>query len=195
MALLPGAAVTGAPGLAEPSSSCRRLPEVLGQRACCMISTTVWMVISPFTAAYFSMQPAIYTGQQALAGLTIPERCLRLRISMRTGETSPFRSLTRRICRLGSEVGHKRGSGNWRRGRSANGCTASNCECELTRMHRRAEKAAPYLAGGQTKNAGWNLDSGLEIEHDPCWRVVARVFLPTRPSVNTAVHEPDRQIR
>src|SRR6266446_4306104 len=29
-----------------------------------------------------------------------------------------------------------------------------------------------------------------EIEHDPCWRMVARVFLPTRPSVNTAVHEP-----
>jgi uncharacterized protein (DUF1810 family) len=38
-------------------------------------------------------------------------------------------------------------------------------------------------------------NSGLEIEHDPGWRVVARVFLPTRPSVNTAVHEPDRQIR
>jgi hypothetical protein len=45
------------------------------------------------------------------------------------------------------------------------------------------------------KNAGWNLGSGLEIEHDPCWGMVARVFLPTRPSVNTAVHEPDRQIR
>jgi len=45
------------------------------------------------------------------------------------------------------------------------------------------------------KNAVWNLDSGLEIEHDPGWRVVARFFLPTRPSVNTAVHEPDRQIR
>ena len=40
------------------------------------------------------------------------------------------------------------------------------------------------------QNAGWELDSGLEIEHDPCWRMVARVFLPTRPSVNTAVHEP-----
>jgi len=48
---------------------------------------------------------------------------------------------------------------------------------------------------GQTNNADWNLGSGLEIEHDPCWRVVARVFLPTRPSVNTAIHEPDRQIR
>ena len=41
----------------------------------------------------------------------------------------------------------------------------------------------------QRKMAGWNLGSGLEIEHDPRWRVVARVFLPTRPSVNTAVHE------
>src|ERR1700733_8007490 len=40
-----------------------------------------------------------------------------------------------------------------------------------------------------------NLDSGLEIEHDPRWRMVARVFLPTRPSVNTAVHESVRQIR
>ena len=39
------------------------------------------------------------------------------------------------------------------------------------------------------------LESRLEIEHDPCWRVVARVFLPTCPSINTAVHEPDRQIR
>jgi len=58
------------------------------------------------------------------------------------------------------------------------------------------EKAAPYAAGnGLTKTLGWNLDSGLEIKHDPCWCVVARVFLPTRPSVNTAVHEPDRQIR
>jgi hypothetical protein len=80
--------------------------------------------------------------------------------------------------------------------RSADGCTASNRECELTRMHRRAGKAALYAAGsGQTKNAVWNLDSGLEIEQDPCWGMVARVFLPTRPSVNTAVHEPDRQIR
>ena len=37
--------------------------------------------------------------------------------------------------------------------------------------------------------AGWNLDSGLEIEGDPGWGVVARVFLPARPSVNPAVHE------
>jgi hypothetical protein len=49
--------------------------------------------------------------------------------------------------------------------------------------------------GGQAKNDGWNLDSDLEIEHDPCWGMVARVFLPTRPSVNTAVYEPVRQIR
>jgi|SRR5579859_2718973 len=40
-----------------------------------------------------------------------------------------------------------------------------------------------------------DLDSGLKIEHDPCWRMVARVFLPTRPPVNTAVHQPVRQIR
>ena len=45
---------------------------------------------------------------------------------------------------------------------------------------------------GPRKNAGWNLDSGLEIEHDPCWGVVAGVFLPARPSVNTAVRESDR---
>jgi hypothetical protein len=48
---------------------------------------------------------------------------------------------------------------------------------------------------GQTKNADWKLDSGLEIECYPCGRMVAGVFLPTRPSVNTAVHEPVRQIR
>jgi hypothetical protein len=36
---------------------------------------------------------------------------------------------------------------------------------------------------------------GLEIEHDPRRRMVASVFLPTRPSVNTAVHQPVRQIR
>jgi hypothetical protein len=51
------------------------------------------------------------------------------------------------------------------------------------------------LGAVRQKNAGRNLDSGLEIEHDPCWRMIARVFLPTRPSVNTAVHEPVRQIR
>src|ERR1700722_14683735 len=80
--------------------------------------------------------------------------------------------------------------------RSGYGCTASNCECELTRIHRRAGKGGSLRCWeGQPKNAGWNLDSGLEIEPDPCWGMVARVFLPTRPSVNTAVHEPDRQIR
>jgi hypothetical protein len=74
-------------------------------------------------------------------------------------------------------------------------CT-SNCECELTRMHGGREKAALDTAGWvRPKNAGRILDSGLEIEHDPCWGVVARVFLSTRPSVNTAVHEVDRQIR
>jgi hypothetical protein len=57
------------------------------------------------------------------------------------------------------------------------------------------ETADLYAAGsGQTRNAGPNLDSGLAIEHDPSWGMIACVFLPTRPSVNTAVHEPDRQI-
>ena len=66
----------------------------------------------------------------------------------------------------------------------------------LTRMHGRAEKAALYVAGRvRPKNAGWNLDSGLEIKHDPRWRVVARIFLSTRPSVYTAVHKMVRQIR
>ena len=37
--------------------------------------------------------------------------------------------------------------------------------------------------------------SALEIKHNPCWRMVARIFLPARPSVNTAVHQPVRQIR
>src|ERR1039457_3266661 len=50
------------------------------------------------------------------------------------------------------------------------------------------------LGGSRSKNAGWNLNSGLEIKHDPCWGMVARVFLPTRPSVYTAVHEADGQI-
>jgi hypothetical protein len=34
------------------------------------------------------------------------------------------------------------------------------------------------------QNAGWIVDFGLEIKHDPCWGVVARVFLSTRASVN-----------
>ena len=51
------------------------------------------------------------------------------------------------------------------------------------------------LLAVREEKAGWNLDSGLEIKRDPCWRVVARVFLSTHPSVNTAVHKPDRQIR
>ena len=43
--------------------------------------------------------------------------------------------------------------------------------------------------GVQAKNDGWNLDSNLEIEHDPCWGMVAGVFLATRPSIDTAVYE------
>ncbi len=55
------------------------------------------------------------------------------------------------------------------------------------------EKAALYATGsGQTKECWLELDSGLEIKHDPCWGMVARVFLPARPSVNTAVRESDR---
>ena len=57
-------------------------------------------------------------------------------------------------------------------------------------MHGRAEKAALYAAGsGQTQKRWLEPRLFLEIEHDPCWGMVARVFLPTRPSVNTAVHE------
>ena len=76
------------------------------------------------------------------------------------------------------------------------GCTAFRWRMRIdTNASAGRETAALYAAGsGQTKSAGWNLDSGLAIEHDPCWGMVARVFLPTRPSVNTAVHEPDRQI-
>jgi hypothetical protein len=44
-------------------------------------------------------------------------------------------------------------------------------------------------------NKSLHLDSGLEIKHDPCRRVVAHVFLSTRPSVYTAVQEPVRQLR
>jgi hypothetical protein len=63
-------------------------------------------------------------------------------------------------------------------------------------MHRRAGKGGTLRCWERpTKKCWLELDSGLEIKHDPCWRVVARVFLPTRPSVNTAVQEPDRQIR
>jgi hypothetical protein len=63
--------------------------------------------------------------------------------------------------------------------RSADGGTASNCECELTRMHRRAGKGISLRCWEGQTNAGWNRDSGLEIKHDPCWGMVARVFLPT----------------
>src|ERR1700684_2398041 len=42
---------------------------------------------------------------------------------------------------------------------------------------------------------GFTHPSTLEIEHDPCWSMVARVFLPASPAINTAVHEPVRQIR
>jgi hypothetical protein len=58
-------------------------------------------------------------------------------------------------------------------------------------------KAAPYVGWERPDKQLWagNLDSGLEIKHDPCWGMVARVFLPTRPSVDAAVHELDRQIR
>src|SRR4029077_11542634 len=37
--------------------------------------------------------------------------------------------------------------------------------------------------------------SGLKIEHYPCWRMVAGVYLPTRPSVYTSVHESVRHVR
>src|SRR5260370_27776572 len=37
--------------------------------------------------------------------------------------------------------------------------------------------------------------SCLKIEHYPCWRMVARVYLTTHPSVYTTVHEPVRHLR
>ena len=36
---------------------------------------------------------------------------------------------------------------------------------------------------------------GLKIEHYPCWRVVAGVYLPTHPSVYPTVHEPVPHLR
>jgi len=46
-------------------------------------------------------------------------------------------------------------------------------------MHRRAGKGISLRCWEGQTNAGWNRDSGLEIKHDPCWGMVARVFLPT----------------
>ena len=44
---------------------------------------------------------------------------------------------------------------------------------------------------------GFESDSpdGLKIKHYPGWRMVARVYLPTRPSVYATVHEPARHFR
>ena len=65
-------------------------------------------------------------------------------------------------------------------------------------MHVHFHRPPPELAPGKLGTLsplGPNLDSGLEIKHDPCWGMVARVFLLTRPPVNTAAYEAVRQIR
>jgi hypothetical protein len=75
------------------------------------------------------------------------------------------------------------------------GCTAFRWRMRIdtnASAGRGKRQLFKLLGAVRQKNAGWTLDSGLAIEHDPCWGMVARVFLPTRPSVNTAVHEPDR---
>lgn len=50
----------------------------------------------------------------------------------------------------------------------------------------------PFMMGSRREVVAQRtakLESDLNIEHDPTWGMVARVFLTTRPSVNTAVHE------
>jgi len=54
-----------------------------------------------------------------------------------------------------------------------------------TAQHKAALYVAALLGGSGKKNAGWNLDSCLEIEHDPCWGMIARIFLPTRAHRST----------
>ena len=56
-------------------------------------------------------------------------------------------------------------------------------------LQKNADKKQPcrkYLALDQETRR--RRPPGLEIEHDPCWSVVAGVFLATRPSVDAAVH-------
>src|SRR5947207_3012951 len=78
-------------------------------------------------------------------------------------------------------------------------------------MARCSWRQLPRCLAGLGKNPGkhpstfcsWRLafndsrftHSGLKIEHYPCWRVVAGVYLATRPSVYTTVHEPVRHLR
>ncbi len=59
----------------------------------------------------------------------------------------------------------------------------------------RGRQIFTLLGAVRLKYAGRTLGSALEIKRDPCWGMVARVFLSTRPSVNAAVHQSVRQIR
>jgi hypothetical protein len=60
-------------------------------------------------------------------------------------------------------------------------------------MHRRAGKGISLRCWEGQTNAGWNRDSGLEIKHDPCWGMVARVFLPTlNPALDRRSAETER---
>src|SRR5262249_8048277 len=64
--------------------------------------------------------------------------------------------------------------------------------CRGSERHRCAISISKKMGsrGGMANTAdGEALESRLKIEHDPCWGMVARVSLPTRPSVNTTVHQ------
>ena len=55
------------------------------------------------------------------------------------------------------------------------------------RIDSGREDTALYAAGsGQIKIARWNLDSGLEIKLDPCWRVVGPFRWPAKGRKNSA---------
>jgi hypothetical protein len=86
---------------------------------------------------------------------------------------------------------------NWNALFSSPGSEArQNVPSAPTASPETADRSLPFvLVRHSSVPSDSDLAAKLEIKHDPCWRVVARVFLPTRPAVNTPVHEPDRQIR
>jgi hypothetical protein len=53
----------------------------------------------------------------------------------------------------------------------------------------RGETFPPAFAGFSIPRADCRSTSLLDIEHDPCWRMIAGVFLSTRPTVNTTADE------
>src|SRR5579859_1127619 len=75
----------------------------------------------------------------------------------------------------------------------------------VVRSRRSADHARCSCAASQRRvtglsSVGKGLFSdlrsfGLKIEQYPCWRMVAGVYLPTRPSVYTTVREAVRQLR